>query len=219
MDTNPGFQPFGFAGGIYDQHTKLVRFGARDYDAETGRWTAKDPIGFRGGDANLYTYVGNHPLKFIDPLGLMGLWIEGSSAGEPGPHQSLGVGDPNGANQTYSFGVMPGQSPFGGTGSVYLDINKGGTINKYYDVPDSKLPALQNELNRMLGHKGQYNLLTNNCRNFSNATQDYLVDKYDLLLSPIPDRKPTEPGTLPGGSTGAPTTNTGVWTSSPGPTN
>ena len=40
-DSNPGFQPFGFAGGIYDQHTKLVRFGARDYDAETGRWTAK----------------------------------------------------------------------------------------------------------------------------------------------------------------------------------
>jgi len=36
VDTNPGFQPFGFAGGIYDQHTKLTRFGARDYDASTG---------------------------------------------------------------------------------------------------------------------------------------------------------------------------------------
>jgi len=36
-------QPFGFAGGIYDPDTGLVRFGARGYDAETGRWTAKDP--------------------------------------------------------------------------------------------------------------------------------------------------------------------------------
>lgn len=27
-DTNPGFQPFGFGGGIYDRDTKLTRFGA-----------------------------------------------------------------------------------------------------------------------------------------------------------------------------------------------
>lgn len=66
-DTNPGFQPFGFAGGLYDQHTKLTRFGARDYDAHTGRWTAKDPIRFNGGDANLYGYVLNDPVNWIDP--------------------------------------------------------------------------------------------------------------------------------------------------------
>jgi RHS repeat-associated protein len=69
-DTNPGFQPFGFAGGLYDPDTKLVRFGARDYDAETGRWTAKDPINFAGGQANLYAYVGNDPVNLIDPTGL-----------------------------------------------------------------------------------------------------------------------------------------------------
>jgi RHS repeat-associated protein len=69
-DTNPGFQPFGFAGGLYDPDTKLVRFGARDYDADTGRWTIKDPIGFRGGDTNLYSYVGNDPVNAIDPSGL-----------------------------------------------------------------------------------------------------------------------------------------------------
>jgi len=70
LDTNPGFQPFGFAGGLYDRDTKLVRFGARDYDPETGRWTAKDPIRFKGGDTNLYGYVLNDPLNLIDPLGL-----------------------------------------------------------------------------------------------------------------------------------------------------
>jgi len=71
LDTNPGFQPFGFAGGIYDQHTKLVRFGARDYDAETGRWTAKDPIRFRGLDTNLYGYVFNDSINAMDPSGLI----------------------------------------------------------------------------------------------------------------------------------------------------
>jgi uncharacterized protein RhaS with RHS repeats len=32
-DSAPGFQPFGFAGGLYDPDTGLTRFGARDYDA------------------------------------------------------------------------------------------------------------------------------------------------------------------------------------------
>ena len=70
LDTNPGFQPFGFAGGLYDPQTKVVRFGARDYDPETGRWQSKDPIGFAGGDTNLYGYVVNDPVNGIDPSGL-----------------------------------------------------------------------------------------------------------------------------------------------------
>jgi len=70
LDTNPGFQPFGFAGGLYDQHTGLVRFGARDYDATTGRWTAKDPIGFKAKQPGLYVYSGNDPINFLDPSGL-----------------------------------------------------------------------------------------------------------------------------------------------------
>src|SRR5262249_48141852 len=70
IDTHPGFQPFGFAGGLYDSNTKLIRFGARDYDAEVGRWTVKDPIVFRGGQTNLYSYVENDPLNRRDPSGL-----------------------------------------------------------------------------------------------------------------------------------------------------
>jgi RHS repeat-associated protein len=70
LDTNPGFQPFGFAGGLYDRDTKLVRFGARDYDAETGRWTVKDPLRFTGGDTNLYGYVLNDPVNLLDPQGI-----------------------------------------------------------------------------------------------------------------------------------------------------
>lgn len=53
-----------------------MRFGARDYDAKTGRWTAKDPILFSGGDTNLFGYVVNDPINLIDPSGLY--LLEGS---------------------------------------------------------------------------------------------------------------------------------------------
>ncbi len=70
-DTNPEFRvPFGFAGGLYDPDTGLIRFGYRDYDPDTGRWTAKDPIFFPGRDTNLYGYVLNNPVNLVDPYGL-----------------------------------------------------------------------------------------------------------------------------------------------------
>jgi RHS repeat-associated protein len=56
------FQPFGFAGGLYDPDTGLVRFAPLDHDARTGRWTSKDPIRFRGGDTNLLLYTLGDPV-------------------------------------------------------------------------------------------------------------------------------------------------------------
>jgi RHS repeat-associated protein len=70
QDSNPGFQPFGFAGGLYDRDTGLVHFGAREYDPSTGRWTTPDPLRFNGGDTNLYAYVQNDPIDMVDPMGL-----------------------------------------------------------------------------------------------------------------------------------------------------
>jgi len=70
-DTDPSFViPFGFAGGLHDRDTGLVRFGLRDYDPDIGRWTAKDPALFYGGDTDLYGYCLNDPVKWMDPLGL-----------------------------------------------------------------------------------------------------------------------------------------------------
>jgi len=57
-----------FAGGPYDEDTRLVRFEFRDYDPDTGRWTAKDPIRFAGGDTDLYGYC--HPVNLVDWNGL-----------------------------------------------------------------------------------------------------------------------------------------------------
>jgi RHS repeat-associated protein len=77
-DTAPTFEvPFGFAGGLHDRDTGLVRFGYRDFDPNVGRWTAKDPIGFAGGDTDLYGYVLNNPINSMDPFGLFCEILEG----------------------------------------------------------------------------------------------------------------------------------------------
>ncbi len=147
-DTNPGFQPFGFAGGIYDQDTGLTRFGARDYDAVTGRWTAKDPIGFAGGDTNLYGYVLNDPVNWVDPFGLAWEWnFEGrdrrnsnlpasrQQAIEHGgmllPHYMLGNHD-NGKGATEKKYIFPdGREAVydGDTGQLITNPNIKGTYN------------------------------------------------------------------------------------------
>jgi len=69
-DSNEDFSlPFRFAGGIYDEDTNLLRFGARDYDPEVGRWTAKEPLGFDG-SRNFYVYSKNNPVNLLDITGL-----------------------------------------------------------------------------------------------------------------------------------------------------
>ncbi len=128
LDSSPGFQPFGFAGGLYDRDTGLTKFGARDYDAEAGRWTSKDPILFNGGDTNLFGYTFSDPVNFIDPSGLSRLdfsrgggYIDVYPGGEGtyGPPQRFPAGNntvnPGGDPLTpESFGPAPnGTFPVG----------------------------------------------------------------------------------------------------------
>ncbi|MDR2640648.1 MAG: RHS repeat-associated core domain-containing protein [Candidatus Peribacteria bacterium] len=47
----------------------LYYFNARYYSPELGRFVSRDPIGIVD-DINLYVYVGNNPLKWVDPWGL-----------------------------------------------------------------------------------------------------------------------------------------------------
>jgi RHS repeat-associated protein len=92
---NPVFtQPFTFTGTEYDAETGLYYYRARYYDASTGRFISKDPIGFAGGDTNLYRYVGNNPINWIDP---MGLWSSGVEAYTPYGGGGISFGqNPNG---------------------------------------------------------------------------------------------------------------------------
>ena len=58
-------QRFTFTGKERDVNSGLYYFGARYYDYDTGRFASADPVM----DEPSYSYVGNNPLKFVDPTG------------------------------------------------------------------------------------------------------------------------------------------------------
>ena len=99
-----GFQPFGFAGGLWDRDSGLVHFGAREYDPEVGRFLSKDPVGFDSGASNLYAYAADDPVSFVDPSGqFIPLAIAAAT---------LGGGLVNGAMEgfwAWQAGCSPGQ--------------------------------------------------------------------------------------------------------------
>jgi RHS repeat-associated protein len=118
QNTNPGWQPFGFAGGLYDSDTGLVRFGARDYDAQAAHWTSKDPIGFAANDPNVYGYVLGDPVNFVDPEGLDLVLTVGLSATA-------------GANLGFGIPFMGGGWNFGinfSTGQLFLQAQANITV-------------------------------------------------------------------------------------------
>jgi RHS repeat-associated protein len=128
-DTAPGFVPVGFAGGLRDFDTGLIRFGARDYDPTTGRWTAADPIHFAGGDANLYRYAGADPVNLTDRTGLVWCAETGRSTtcyegNQPPTPQVVNYPEPdnnefwNSVNTWTTILTSGGISPVGQTGQL-----------------------------------------------------------------------------------------------------
>jgi RHS repeat-associated protein len=61
---------YGFTGREKDNDTNLIYYRARWYDPAQGRFISQDPIGFGGGNTNLYSYVSNNPISKTDPMGL-----------------------------------------------------------------------------------------------------------------------------------------------------
>jgi RHS repeat-associated protein len=120
-DTNPLFTvPFGFAGGLYDRDTGLVRFGFRDYDPDTGRWTAKDPIGFAGGDTDLYGYCLNDPVNWVDPSGLYWFRQDWQEPGVVGRRDT--IVPPGGSVSEFIEQNVPAGYTFGQMHDAFVDI-------------------------------------------------------------------------------------------------
>lgn len=127
-DSAPSFSiPFGFAGGLYDPDTGLVRFGFRDYSPEIGRWTAKDPILFLGGDTDFFSYLMNDPINFFDKYGLdKTSWF--------GDERSIFDGHRNGnwGGQNWSGGWNP--SLHGGQNGPLPPTDSGDICYMYHDI-------------------------------------------------------------------------------------
>jgi RHS repeat-associated protein len=92
--------------GRENDGTGLYYYRARYYHPELQRFVSEDPIGFDGGDINLYAYVSNDPVDFIDSLGLA-----------KGGKQNIGVGDLtkksslNEVNDAIKKAIEKGMSP------------------------------------------------------------------------------------------------------------
>ncbi|MGC2473182.1 MAG: RHS repeat-associated core domain-containing protein [Candidatus Sulfotelmatobacter sp.] len=61
---------FQYTGREADSGTGLYYYRARYYSPQLGRFISEDPIGFFGGSGNIYSYVQNNPISYIDGLGL-----------------------------------------------------------------------------------------------------------------------------------------------------
>ena len=136
LDTAPGTQPFGFAGGLRDLNIGLTRFGARDYDPLSGRWVAEDPLLFGGGLTDLYSYVGSDSINTIDPsgrdpiglaLGSLGGGVAGGIGGFfLGGGSGAAVGTAIGPEGTLGAGALGGIA--GGLGGAIVGSIAGGAI-------------------------------------------------------------------------------------------
>ena len=148
LDSNPGFQPFGFAGGLYDPDTKLVRFGARDYDAVTGRWTQQDPVLFAGSTWNLYGFNRNNPIQFADWFGLSDKTVckppklpsqsrSGSMGNLPKPPRILAEGTYENQESGGPMGNLPRQPRYIAEGNYSTDAFT-GTMGYRPNQPDPR---------------------------------------------------------------------------------
>jgi RHS repeat-associated protein len=71
----------GFTGHYQHAASGLILTPFRAYDSNLGRWISEDPVGFELG-VNLYGYVDNRPLFYVDPLGLWSYAAEYGTTGD-----------------------------------------------------------------------------------------------------------------------------------------
>lgn len=155
--------------GRENDGTGLYFYRARYYNPTLQRFISEDPIGFAGGDANLYAYVGNSPTNFFDPIGEFGwplhvritnnaLQAAGLSP-DPGMAQQVAAvdrregsqgTDANDTNTHAMSGMTTGRKPHNQTcgeasqgtqDQLVQDVNSGDLTKALHTIQDSYSPS------------------------------------------------------------------------------
>jgi RHS repeat-associated protein len=187
-------QPYTYTGREWDKETGLYYYRARYYDPMVGRFISKDPIGFAGGDVNLYGYVQNNPVNWIDPFGL-DVWVyDYRAAGSGYGHVGLIMPNDNGTYIRYSQGAdNPNAPPW----QLIIPLHKAVVTTK--NLPDLNMPGaeivmlptkhnsqIQEAIDAYIRADWPYNVVTNNCADFVNDSLN-AADDLNLFDRTIPN--------------------------------
>ena len=186
--------PLGFAGGLVDPFTGFTRFGFRDYDPASGRFTAKDPLGDTGGDHDLWEYCVDDPVSFKDPMGLnpLGLlWRFGSKSFlKSAAKKTLGliVADANAPEELIDVRRQMGRLGNAGHNSPEFNALKEREIELWDEFGNHYLNNFENSYGLFIPEAGYTDRIQRRLEENRRRAEEAEKEGYKMLGMPYPVR-------------------------------
>ena len=142
-----------FPGQYFDQESGLDYNFHRFYDPETGRYVSADPIGLAGG-MNLYAYVENDPVNWIDPWGLR--FAESWGAGGAAIGGTIVAGGSlvvDAATGGLNILATPGEIALGSAIGGTIGYGLGGALDWMMNEGDDSAPPVEKKRPRRFKKK------------------------------------------------------------------